>query len=295
MFGFIKNTLSKAYQAITEKLSVLFSRPTVDQEWLDELKKILLAADTGPTMTNKIIDHLANGMKKETLSGQEMHQKLESFIQSMLPPAADDLTPTLSLIVGINGSGKTTFIGKLAHLYNTKKEPTLIIAGDTFRAAAVDQLAVWAERTQATFFAGKPNQEPSSVIFDGCYVFNKGSFIHVIIDTAGRLQTKTNLMHELEKIKRIIEKKLPETPITTWLVLDSMLGQNCIAQARQFHESTPLAGLIITKCDGTGKAGFLLNISHELNLPIVYVTFGEDYHSLAPFNGTTFIQELLKS
>jgi len=295
MFGFIKNTLSKAYHAITEKLSVLFNRPTVDKEWLEELKKILLAADTGPTITNKIVDHLTAAMEAETLSGEQMHNKLVTFLQSLLPLTATELTPTLSLIVGINGSGKTTFIGKLAHQYQQKNEATMIIAGDTFRAAAVDQLAVWAERTNATLYTGKPNQEPSSVIFDGCGAFKSGSFQHLIIDTAGRLQTKTNLMHELAKIKRIIEKKLPDTPITTWLVLDSMLGQNCLAQARQFHESTPLSGLIITKCDGTGKAGFLLNISHELNLPIVYITFGEDYFSLAPFNANTFIQELLKS
>jgi len=295
MFGFIKNSLSKAYQAITEKLSTLFSQPVVDTNWLEELRKILLAADTGPAMTNKIIAHLTNAMKSETLSGEQVQEKLITFIQSLLPPAATNLTPELALIVGINGSGKTTFIGKLAHYYQQKNEPTLIIAGDTFRAAATDQLAAWAQRTNATLHVGKPNQEPSSVIFDGCSLFSAGTFKHLIIDTAGRLQTKTNLMHELAKIKRIIEKKLPTTPVTTWLVLDSMLGQNCIAQARQFHESTPLAGLIITKCDGTGKAGFLLNISHELNLPIVYITFGEQYEALAPFNSTTFIQELLKS
>ncbi len=295
MFGFIKNTLSKAYHAITEKLSVLFNKPTVDKEWLEELRKILLAADTGPTMTNKIIAYLTQAMESESLSGQQVHEKLVTFIQSLLPPAATDTTPEIALIVGINGSGKTTFIGKLAHAYAQTKSPTLIIAGDTFRAAATEQLAAWAHQTNATIHIGKPNQEPSSVVFDGCAQFIQGSFKHLVIDTAGRLQTKTNLMHELTKIKRIIEKKLPEKPITTWLVLDSMLGQNCIAQARQFHEATPLSGLIITKCDGTGKAGFLLNISHELNLPIVYITFGEQYEALAPFDSTTFVTELLKS
>lgn len=295
MFGFIKEKLSKAYQAVTQKLAALFTEKPIDQEWLAELKRILLAADTGPAITDKIVAHITEKMKSEQLSGEQVHDVLVTYLQSLLPPSATEAKPAISLIVGVNGSGKTTFIGKLAHQYAQAGKKVLVVAGDTFRAAATDQLAVWAERTGATIHIGKVNQDPSSVVFDGCDLFAKDHFDHLIIDTAGRLQTKTNLMHELAKIKRIIHKRLPEVVIHTWLVLDSMLGQNCIAQARQFHETTELTGLILTKCDGTGKAGFLLNISHELHLPIVYITFGEQFDALAPFDGNKFIEELLKT
>jgi len=295
MFGFIKEKLNKAYTAITQKLAGLFTTKAIDQAWLDELKIILLAADTGPTITHKIVAYLTEQMKARALSGEEVHQLLVKYIQELLPPAPQEPNPAVSLIVGINGSGKTTFVGKLAHKYAQQGKKVLVVAGDTFRAAATEQLAAWAAQTGASIHIGKPGQDPSAVVFEGCARFVEQKFDHLIIDTAGRLQTKTHLMQELAKIKRIIHKQLPEMRIHTWLVLDSMLGQNCISQARQFHESTDLTGLVLTKCDGTGKAGFLLNISHELRLPIVYITFGEQSDALAPFDGNRFIEELLKS
>ncbi len=295
MFGFIKEKLNKAYQAVTQKLASLFTSKPIDQAWLEELKVILLAADTGPVITNKIITYLTEQMKAQSLSGQQVHDLLVAYLQSLLPPPAKEQQPIISLIVGINGSGKTTFIGKLAHKYTRANKKVLVVAGDTFRAAATDQLAAWATQSGASVHIGKPNQDPSSVVFEGCTQFAENKFDHLIIDTAGRLQTKTHLMQELAKIKRIVHKRLPEATIHTWLVLDSMLGQNCIAQARQFHETTELTGLVLTKCDGTGKAGFLLNISHELRLPIIYITFGEQVDALAPFESNIFIEELLKS
>jgi fused signal recognition particle receptor len=293
MFNFIKKTLTKAYEAVTQKLSTLFTTATITPDTLHELKKILLAADTGPGITQQIMTHLSAELKKRPLSGAEIQTILSEYLRSLMPQPATHTTSPLVLIVGVNGSGKTTFIGKLAHLYASSHKKVLIVAGDTFRAAAAEQLAAWAKNSNVTAYRGSDKQDPSSVVFDGCGVFETEHYDHLIIDTAGRLQTKTNLMHELAKIRRVIAKRLPHTPIETWLVLDSMLGQNCIEQAKQFHEATQLTGLVLTKCDGTGKAGFLVNISCQLKLPITYITFGEHIDALAPFNADTFITELL--
>lgn len=293
MLGFIKTKLTKAYQAVTHKLAHLFTGTTVDQAWLDELRKILLAADTGPAMTNIIVARLEEKAKESGLSGENAQKLLAQILESLLPPPAARTTPRVLLVVGVNGSGKTTFVGKLAAQYGQEGKRTLLIAGDTFRAAAVQQLAQWAVHAGATLHCGKEGQDPASVIFDGCRRFREENFDHLIIDTAGRLQSKTNLMQELAKIKRTIHKCLPEAPFETWLVLDSMLGQNSLAQAHQFHEATTLSGLVITKCDGTGKAGFLLNIAHDLQLPVTYITFGEKSDAMAAFDSSRFIRELL--
>ena len=293
MFNFIKKTLTKAYEAVTQKIATLFTTNSVDTHTLQELKKILLAADTGPTITQQVINHLTAELKKQSLSGADIQILLTNYLQSLMPHTAPTTTPPLVLIVGVNGSGKTTFIGKLAHQYASQAKKVLVVAGDTFRAAATEQLASWAQQSNVSIHKGSDKQDPSSVIFDACGIFETQGYDHIIIDTAGRLQTKTNLMHELAKIHRVIAKRLPSTPVETWLVLDSMLGQNCIEQAKQFHEATQLTGLVLTKCDGTGKAGFLLNISCKLNLPITYITFGEHKEALAPFNAQTFITQLL--
>lgn len=293
MLGFIKTKLTKAYQAVTQKLAHLFSSTTVDQTWLDELKKILLAADAGPTITNIILGRVEEKSRQNGLSGEQAQTIVIETIQSLLPPAPLNVKPTVLLVVGVNGSGKTTFIGKLAALYAHERKRTLLIAGDTFRAAATEQLAQWATQAKAILHSGTERQDPASVIFDGCKRFAEEGFDHLIIDTAGRLHSKTNLMHELAKIKRTIHKCLPQAHLETWLVLDSMLGQNSLAQAQQFNQATELSGLVLTKCDGTGKAGFLLNIAHDLKLPVTYITFGEKSDALAPFDGQQFIKELL--
>jgi len=293
MFGLIKEKLHKAYEAVTKKLGRLFASHTVDEAWLEELKKILISADAGPQITTRVLKEMHAAMESSALSGQQAHDVLVQSLQSMLPPVATNHQPVVLLVVGVNGSGKTTFIGKLAATYAKEQKKTLIIAGDTFRAAATEQLASWADNANATLHEGRPGQEPASVIFDGCALFESGSFDRLIIDTAGRLQSKTNLMHELAKIRRIVEKKLPQAELATWLVLDSMLGQNSIAQAKQFNEATHLSGLVLTKCDGTSKAGFVLAIAHELKVPIAYITFGEKPDALAPFDGKRFIEELL--
>lgn len=295
MFGFLKEKLSKVYSTVTQKLSGLFARGTVDEEWLTELKRILLSADTGRVVTQKVLDDMRAAMRRNQLSGEQAHVVLKKSLLTLLPENQTTESPAILLMVGINGSGKTTFISKLAHHLTGQGKKVLLVAGDTFRAAATDQLAVWAERTGADVHTGRDNQDPASVVFDACERFKNEQYDHLIIDTAGRLQTKVNLMNELAKVGRIVSKQLPNQAMQTWLALDSMLGQNSIAQAEQFNEATTLSGLVLTKCDGTGKGGFLFAVCEKVNVPIAYLTFGENLEALRAFNAEQFVSELLQS
>ena len=222
--------------------------------------------------------------------------------------------PDIILLVGVNGSGKTTLAAKLA--YQAKREnpstpfdcaqdrlrqssglgtgkKVLLVAADTFRAAAQEQLAGWAHKLGVDIVTGSQNQDPASVVFAGCKKFKDENYQTLIIDTAGRLQTKTNLMKELEKIKRIITQQLPNLPVTTLLTIDAMIGQNSLEQARIFHESTSVSGLALTKMDGTGKGGIIFTIAAELNLPILLVSFGESPEQLKYFDAQEYVQALL--
>jgi len=199
------------------------------------------------------------------------------------------------MLAGINGSGKTTFAGKFANKLISDGKKPLLVAGDTFRAAATQQLLEWGKRVGVEVFVGKDNQDPASVIFDACSKFSSENYDHLVIDTAGRVQTKINLMNELKKMRSIINKKLPGEDINTWLTIDSMLGQNSFTQAKVFHEATSINGLILTKMDGTGKGGIVFSITKELGLPILYVTFGEKLEDLKSFNPKEYIANLLGS
>ena len=199
------------------------------------------------------------------------------------------IEPKIILLVGVNGSGKTTFAGKLANKFKQKGKTVLLVAGDTFRAAATEQLNLWAKQSNTEIFIGQPNQDSSSVIFDACKLFREKKFDHMIIDTAGRLQTKINLMKELEKIKKIINKILPKEKINTWITIDSMLGQNSFNQAELFHQSTHLNGLILSKLDGTGKGGIVFSITEKLQLPILYIAHGEGINDISEFNPEEYV------
>ncbi len=295
MFGFIKDKVQKIYTSVTQKVTSIVARGALDEVFLQELSQVLLAADTGVKTTNDIINRLATGIKANTITTSEQAtDALASMLLAHLSQTHDpDLLPRIVLLVGINGSGKTTFIGKYAHMLKSMNKKVLVVAGDTFRAAAVQQLSEWAKRVGVTVFIGKENQDSAAVIFDACKMFHDGGFDHLIIDTAGRLQTKINLMNELEKIKRIIQKQLPAESIHTWLTIDAMLGQNSIAQAKVFHEATSVNGLLLTKLDGTGKGGMIFAITQELKLPIVYITFGEAQEDIKAFNAQEYVQGLL--
>lgn len=294
MFNFLKNALASIYQQVSGKLGALFSKPTIEKEQLDELEKILITSDTGVALTNVIMKNLQTAYSSGSISrGSDLKHALAQELTQTLtkPPAPLDFT--VFLLVGINGSGKTTFAGKLAHYLKNHKRSVLLVAADTFRAAAVEQLATWADRTQTPLVKGTENQDPASVVFQGCQQFLQGNYSALIVDTAGRLQTKANLMKELEKIKKTITRLIPNASVLTLLTVDAMLGQNSFEQARLFHESTHLDGVVLTKMDGTGKGGIIFAINKQLGIPVVFLSYGEKIDQLKLFNGHEYIEQLL--
>lgn len=297
MFSFFKKTFNRIYSSLTSKLSSLFARTSIDAETERELERILLEADTGVDMTKHIMTRLRSDVARGSIT---TGTDLKKALGLVLHESVNDLhsypaDATVYLLVGINGSGKTTCVAKLAYHFKNQGKKVLLVAADTFRAAAPEQLAAWAQATGATLVTGTTGQEPASVVFAGCEAFAKGDHDIMLIDTAGRLQTKINLMRELEKIRRIIEKKAPKATMCTLLTVDAMLGQNSLEQARVFHESTPLDGIMLTKMDGTGKGGIVFAIMHELKIPVAFITYGEKLEDMASFNLTDYISSLLNN
>ena len=294
MFHFIKQSLHKIYTAITGKLATLFNKTAIDADTLEELELILLQADTGAKTTQKIIAHLKQAHASGAIhSGDELKAALAHQLHALLKHEPTITEPDVILLVGINGSGKTTCAAKIAYQAHQAGKRCLFVAADTFRAAAPEQLNVWAARTNTAIEAGAPGQDPASVVFMGCARFKQEQFDLLIIDTAGRLQTKTNLMKELEKIKRIICKQLPDKTVATYLTIDAMLGQNSFEQAQLFHGSTDLSGVILTKMDGTGKGGVIFAIADQLGIPIIYISYGETPQAFKLFDYQTYITDLL--
>ncbi len=293
MFGFIKKTLSKIYNQFTSKVSSLFSTEKLDEQVLKELELLLISSDAGVKTTRSIIENLKAQFQQGKLDkGSDLKTALEEQLLNILQKNTSESSCSIFLLVGINGSGKTTFAGKLAHMLAQQRKKVLLVAADTFRAAAPEQLARWAERTHAQIMVGKEGQDPASVVFAGCQKFKQEGFDTLIIDTAGRLQTKVNLMKELEKIRNVIGKQLDQN-ICTLLTVDSMLGQNSLEQAKLFHESTKLDGIVLTKMDGTGKGGIVFAIAQEIGVPITYITYGEQLENIKPFNAQEYVHELL--
>ena len=296
MFNFIKSTFKKIYTQFTQAIGELFSRKTIDENSLKELELILINADTGIQTTQVIIQNLRKQYESGKIAaGSELKKALEIELLSLLitPHQQKLSSSSIYLLVGINGSGKTTFASKLAHHFIADKKRVLLVAGDTFRAAATQQLAVWAQQIGADIVIGKENQDPASVVFMGCQKFKDEGYDILIIDTAGRLQTKINLMHELEKIKRTVNKQLPAYQLSCLLTIDSMLGQNSFEQAKLFHESTQVDGIVLTKMDGTGKGGIVFSISRELKIPISHVSFGESLQQFQLFDPHQYVRDLL--
>lgn len=294
MFNFIKKTLKKIYSTCTSKLDALFSRGTIDDETLKELEKILIEADTGVATSKKIISNIKADYKAGTIANSaDLKKALSGQLIALLKTDATQSNPSIILLVGINGSGKTTLAAKLAYQAQQEGKKILLVAADTFRAAAQEQLDAWAKKLGIDIVLGKPNQDPAAVVYAGCAKFKQDGYRTLIIDTAGRLQTKTNLMKELEKIKRVITQQLPDQALCTLLTVDSMLGQNSLEQARIFHESTKLDGIALTKMDGTGKGGIVFAIAHELNIPVMYISFGENPDQLKLFDAQEYVSQLL--
>ena len=294
MFSFLKNKLSSLYTTFTAKINNIFSRTVIDEASLKELEELLLGADTGIHTTRTILQSLRQELKNGTIAhGQDLKKALEQKLISLITTPENLPNTSVYLLVGINGSGKTTLAGKLAYLHTQQGKKVLLVAGDTFRAAATQQLQQWAEKTGADIVIGKENQDPASVIFTACQQFKQKPYDVLIIDTAGRLQTKTYLMKELEKIVRILHQQLPQHPLSTLLTVDAMLGQNSFEQAKLFHESTKVNGIVLTKLDGSGKGGIVFAINQELHIPILYISHGEQADQLIPFHADEYVQQLL--
>jgi fused signal recognition particle receptor len=278
------------FKKLKSKIASLFASP-LDATTLDKLEQILYEADIGSTLTTQFITHLR---KQKPSTPEAILTSLRTLAHDILttPPKVHPKTghPLVFLIVGINGSGKTTSIAKLAHHFKSQGKTLLLAAADTFRAGATEQLAIWASRLNLDIVKG--SGDPSSVVFDALTAAKSRNLDILLIDTAGRLQNKTDLMRELEKIVRTCNKVIPGAPHETILVLDATLGQNGLEQARLFNQSTPLTGLLLTKLDGSAKGGAILPIYHELGIPIRWIGLGESLDDLAPFDPDTYLDAL---
>ena len=274
----------------------------IDEEYFEELENILIMADIGVNTVMNFMDRLRKRVKSENITNpQELQEVIvdELFIIYVDNDTMTDKInmaksgPTVVLMVGVNGVGKTTTIAKLAHKYHQEGKKVMMIAGDTFRAGAVEQLKIWADRTDSLFF-GKENSDPASVVYDGLKKALKANVDMVFIDTAGRLQNKVNLMQELEKINKVIGTIIPGAPHETLLVIDASTGQNGIMQAEAFKEITNITGIVLTKLDGTAKGGIVLAIKESVNLPVKFVGLGETMEDLIPFDIENYIYGLFK-
>jgi fused signal recognition particle receptor len=273
-------------------------RPLTPEFW-DELEETLILADFGVPATQKIVTGLQTVARQEEWKTTDLpiarfRKDVERFLTLPNAGLRLDRKPSVILIVGVNGSGKTTTIGKLATRLRDERKRVLLVAADTFRAAAAEQLAIWAERSGSSIVRGAEGADPASVVFDGLRAASARGADVVLVDTAGRLQTKTNLMEELKKIRRVIERELGEPPAETLLVVDGTNGQNAISQARLFHAATELTGIVITKLDSTAKGGVLVAIVDDLEVPIKFVGLGEAAEDLRPFAPTEFIDAIFE-
>ena len=278
----------------------VMARGGVSAGSLEQVEEVLLAADFGVKTTMELvaeIDRLAS--RGYIKSQREFLDALRLGVRQSLENGNSDPAlrfaasgPTVILVIGINGAGKTTFIGKLATRLRAQRKRVLVAAGDTFRAGAIDQLRVWAERAGADFVGGQPGSDPASVAFDAIDAAVTRGVDVVLVDTAGRLHTSTNLMEELKKVVRVINKRLPDAPHETLLVLDGTIGQNAVSQARTFAEAVPVSGLVVTKTDGTARGGIVLAVHEAIDVPVKFLGTGEKAVDLAPFDAETFAQEV---
>lgn len=297
MLSFIKKFskgLSKTVAAITSKTQGLFGGRSIDASSLESLREALYGADFGVQTTDEILDEVEKAVRREKdLQGAKVQQIGAEVLGRALAGSEGKVTkaeagPTVIILIGVNGSGKTTTAAKLAHRLKLEGGSVLLAACDTFRAAAIDQLRSWATRLDLELVANKPGADPAAVAFDAVSAAKSRGKDWVIVDTAGRLHTKSNLMEELQKIRRVVSKIDPSAPHHAWLVVDGSLGGNSIEQARVFHKSFGLTGLIVTKLDGTSKGGAIVGIWRELGIPIVFVGLGEEPEDLQPFSAPDY-------
>jgi fused signal recognition particle receptor len=297
----MKEAVSRTRENLSERIDeiVAFNKE-IDANTLDDLEATLIAADLGTTTTHQILEGLRErATYKQIGDVNELKRLLKDQISGILNSASNVPArrvdgPEVLLIVGVNGTGKTTTIGKLANLFRSQGKTALLCAADTFRAAAIEQLEIWGNRTGVEVIKTKPGADPSAVLFDALSAAKARGTDYVIVDTAGRLHTKQNLMAELEKMRRTAKKVIPDAPHETLLVMDATTGQNGLQQARQFTQSAGVTGIVLTKLDGTAKGGVVVAISRELGLPVRYVGVGEKAGDLLPFDSQSFVDSLFE-
>lgn len=297
--GFIarfKRGLNKTRHHLGDGIGrLLLGKKEIDPSLLDELETLLLSADIGIDTAKMLIQELSDGLtRKQLMDGDAVFTALKTRLQALLTIEdtsleSNNASPLVILMVGVNGAGKTTTIGKLAKKYQQQGKKVMLAAGDTFRAAAVEQLQVWGERNHIPVVAQHTGADSASVIFDALQAARARGIDVLIADTAGRLHTQQNLMEELKKVKRVMKKIDPDAPHETMLVLDAGIGQNALSQARQFNQAIGVTGITMTKLDGTAKGGILFAIAHELEIPFRYLGIGEGIDDLRPFNPAQFV------
>ncbi len=301
MFRRLQERLGKTRDTLVHRLDSLFlGKKEIDDQLLDDLEEILITADLGVGTAMELLDSARRSVRRKELSDPQalkkvLRDKILAFLQESDQPAElvmPDEGPFVIMVVGVNGVGKTTSIGKIAAKFVRSGQSVLLVAGDTFRAAAIDQLKIWGQRTGVEVVAGTQGADPSSVVFDGVARGVAGDYDVVLIDTAGRLHTSVNLMEELKKIKRVIGKKLAGAPHEVMLVLDATTGQNGISQAKLFHEAVGITGLTLTKLDGTAKGGIVVNVCRELKIPVRFIGIGEHVDDLRDFSPEEFVDAL---
>ncbi len=297
-FDKLKAGLEKTKNAVFGQVNeVVKSFRKVDEELLEELEEVMICADMGAATTERVIEELRDRIKSEKIKdAEDVKAALAEILRDMVgdgEPLRLNTTPSVILVIGVNGVGKTTSIGKIAHHLKEEGKTVVVAAADTFRAAAIEQLAVWCDRAGVELVKQSEGSDPASVVFDAIAAANKRHADVLIIDTAGRLHNKVGLMDELAKINRIIARELPDADRETLLVLDATTGQNAVMQAQKFKQAADITGLILTKLDGTAKGGAIFSIKEEVNIPVKYIGVGEQIDDMQPFDAAMFADALL--
>ncbi len=297
-FERLKNGLGKTRESFSEKVNSVFSAfVKIDEDFFEELLEVLVMSDLGMETAEYVTEMLKSRAKSKHLQdAEEIKEELKSIIAEILTEQDTamhlETKPSVILVIGVNGVGKTTSIGKMASLYKEKGKKVLLAAADTFRAAAIDQLDEWAGRAGCEIIKNKENSDPASVVFDACRAAKARNTDILICDTAGRLHNKSNLMAELNKIARVIERELPNADKEILIVLDASTGQNAVSQAKLFSEAAEISGIILTKIDGTAKGGIVVSIAKEQNIPVKFIGVGEGISDLQEFDAESFAKAL---
>ena len=298
-FSKLKEGLSKTKNSFNEKMNNVFSNfRKVDEELLEELEEVLIMSDVGVETSLKIIDNLRTRIKREKIEDEEgvkkaLREEIKKIFDDVQENNEEKSKPSVILVVGVNGVGKTTSIGKIANRLRQDGKKVVIAAADTFRAAAVEQLEIWADRANCDIVKRKEGSDPASVVYDAIKVAKEKNADILICDTAGRLHNKKYLMDELEKIKKVIDKELPDSSKEVLMVLDATTGQNAISQVKAFKETVDINGIILTKLDGTAKGGAIIGIVSENNIPVKFIGVGEQIEDMEKFNSEDFVKALI--